>query len=149
MADTREQILSRLVTVCQGVTGISAVARNETDVPGIARPAVIVHDGAEQFVLKPERVRFAEVQIMEMSPELELRVRADSGSEGGSLLSMFRNRLVVAIPADAALQTLVGTNGEIRYEGNSKPRPDPEAKDARMILEFVFRYPLRASDLAA
>jgi hypothetical protein len=152
MADLREQILSRLVTICASVTGIVAVGRNVLDVTGLARPSIIVHDGSESNVdgdAGRTRYRFAEVQRMELNPTVELRLRADTGAEAGSLMSLFRGRIINAVADDATLQALVTTNGQIAFQSFSIPEPAPETKEPRANFEFVFSYPLRRSDLAA
>lgn len=149
MADIREQILARLVTVCAAVTGIISAGRNLTDVPLMARPAVLVNGGAEQMVSSPRpAARFSQVQIMDLTPGVTLLVRSDTGAEAGALMSLFRGRLVAAILADTTLRGLVTTNGAIRYEGCNEVDPSPESKEPRLELQIVFTYPLRLSDLA-
>lgn len=152
MADTREAILARLATVCGSITGVVAVARNALDVPGLARPAIILHDGAETNAdgdTGRTRYRFAEVQRMALNPVVELRLRADTGAEAGSLMSLFRGRIINAVAGDATLQSLVTTNGQIAFQTFSIPDPAPETKEPRASFEFVFTYPLRRSDLSA
>lgn len=151
MADIREQILSRLVMVCAGVTGIVSAGRNLTDVPQNARPAAIVWGGAEQvrLAVTGQRYRHSEVQTMDLTPQVLVLVRADTGAEAGALMSLFRGRLVNAILSDATLRGLVTTNGAIRYEGCNEVEPTPESKEPRLELQFVFTYPLKLSDLAA
>jgi hypothetical protein len=150
VADIREQILARLVTVCAGVTGIVSAGRNLTDVPLMARPAVLINGGAEEMVSSPRPSgRFSEVQIMALTPGLTLLVRSDTGPDAGALMSLFRGRLVNAILADTTLRSLVTTNGAIRYDGCNETDPSPESKEPRLELQIVFIYPLKLSDLAA
>lgn len=148
MADVREQILERLVTVCAGVTGVTTAGRNLTDVPLMARPAVLVNGGAEQMISSPRpSARFSQVQLMELTPGITLLVRSDTGTEAGALMSLFRGRLVAAILADATLQSIVTTNGAIRYDGCNEVEPTPESKEPRLELQVAFTYPLRLADL--
>lgn len=150
MADIREQILTRLVAVCAGVTGIVAAGRNLTDVPLMSRPAVTINGGAEQMVSSPRpAARFSQVQIMELTPGITLLVRSDTGAEAGSLMSLFRGRLVNAILSDTSLRSLVTTNGAIHYDGCNETDPSPESKEPRLELQFVFSYPLKLADLTA
>lgn len=151
MPDTREDILAQLVTVCAGVTGIVSAERNRTDVPLNARPAVTISGGAEQLRSQSPATRFGEKQLMELTPQITLLVRSDSGAEGGSLMSLFRNRLVAAILSDATLRAIVGTSGGcgIRYEGCNETEPTPESKEPRLDLQISFTYMLRLSDIAA
>lgn len=152
MADTRELILARLTVVCAGVTGIAAAARNELDVPGIARPAIIVQDGATTRAGAPDhprRHRFAQIQMMELHPVVDLRLRADTGNKAGSLASLYFGRVLNAVAGDSTLQGLVGTNGDIWLEAFTQPEPLPETKEPRASFEFVFLYPLKRADLTA
>jgi hypothetical protein len=147
--DIREQILSRLVTVC-AVTGIVTVGRNLTDVPLMQRPAVTINGGAEEMTSSPRpSARFSQVQLMELTPGIMLLVRSDTGAEGGALMSLFRGRLINAILSDTTLRGIVTTNGAIRYEGCNEVDPTPESKEPRLEINIVFTYPLILSDLAA
>lgn len=150
MNDIREQILSRLLVVCSGITGVQAAARNQLDVNALYRPAIIILDGSEEpFLERPNsnRKRFSEIQMMDLSPEVRLLLRADDGSEGGNITSLFRGRTIDAILNDTSLQSLVGTSGAMWYRGCSVPEPSPETKEPRLDLTFVFTYVLRLSDL--
>lgn len=156
MADRREQILSRLLTVCQGIPGVAAATRNRLDAEVVGavrpRPAIVIQDGAETLSsrLQPAtRHRFGQLQMMELHPVIELRLRADNGSEAGELVSLFRGRVLNAICGDATLQTYVGTNGDIWLESFSQPEPTPETQEPRASFEFAFLYLLKRSELPA
>lgn len=149
MADQREAILTRLVEVCGAVTGIVAAARNKLDVPGLARPAVIVQDGAETFLDAPGTGRNAARRLlrMELSPLIVVIVRGDNGAEAGTLLTLYRNRIVAAVLNDGPLGASV-VDGGIRYEGISVAAPDAEAREYRGEFNLVFTSLFRLSDLA-
>lgn len=152
MADRRELILSRLLAVCQDITGVGAAVRNKLDVPGLARPAIVIQDGAETLTtrLQPAtRHRFGQLQMMELHPVVELRLRTDNGSEAGELVSLYRGRIINAVCGDATLQSYVSANGDIWLESFSQPEPAPETQEPRASFEFAFLYPLKRSDLAA
>lgn len=130
--------------------GVTMAGRNLLDVPLMQRPAVTINGGAEQMISSPRpSARFSQVQLMELTPGIVLLVRADTGTEAGALMSLFRGRLVNAILSDATLRGLVTTNGAIRYEGCNETEPTPESKEPRLEINVVFTYPLRLSDLAA
>lgn len=152
MTDRREQILSRLLAVCQGVDGVASVWRNRPDAPGLSRPSIIIQDGAESLSTRvPQsfaRVRFGELQMMELHPVVELKLRADTGTKAGELVSLFRGRVINAVCDDASLQEFVSTNGAIWLESFSQPEPTPETQEPRASFEFAFLYPLRRADLA-
>ena len=149
MADQREAILSRLVTVCGAVQGMQAAARNKLDVPALARPAVIVQDGAETLLDAPGTGRNAARRLcrMELSPLVVVIVRGDNGAEAGSLITLYRNRIVAAVLGDTQLNDSV-VDGGIRYEGISVAAPDAEAREYRGEFNLVFTSLFRLSDLA-
>lgn len=149
MVDTREAILSRLFAVIGTVAAVAAVGRNVEDVPGLARPAIILRDGAEDFFDKPETERRSRVQRMQMTPGLMILAGADSSSVG-FLLNTLRARLIVAVVGDAELWGLVSQrNGEIRYGGCERLPASPESKEGRMEVSFALTYVLRLSDLSS
>lgn len=146
MADTREAILSRLVTVCGAVEGVQAAGRNRLDVAGLARPAVIVQDAIEQMRDMPMGARYSETARMELSPGVTVVVRGGPADIGG-LLSLYRSRVVAAVLRDAELKALTGTNGGIRYEGCLVAPPDAEGKEYRLDITLVFTYLFVLADL--
>jgi hypothetical protein len=151
MADQREAILSRLVTVCGEVEGINAVGRNTLDVSEMLRPAVIVLDGEEQIAtaaLTDYRApTVSKRQIMQLLPQIIVVLRGNTGAEGGTLLTLFRNRVLAAILNDAALEANVTSNGGIRYTGCVVPPPDAEGREFRIDLNLTFTYLFNLSEL--
>lgn len=149
MKDVREDILNRLVAVCEGIAGIIKVQRNRLDVYASDRPAIVVMDGSEELELgRPNSTRrFAQVQFMRLSPEIRLLLRADSGEDAGTLISLYRARIILAVAGDANLRLIVGADGTIQYDGCSVPDPNPETKEPRLDLSVSFVYPLKLSDL--
>lgn len=148
MAEPRELILTRLVEVCAGVTGVATAMRNVSDIPVTSRPGVIINDGAEEFLDAPRGEQLSRVQRVEMSPQILILVRADTGAEAGTLLSLFRNRVVHAVLSDTTLRGYVGKVGGIRFEGSAVEPPSPESKEPRMDINIVFTSTLKLSDLA-
>lgn len=146
MADIREETLKRILVIARGVNGITKAERNRLDVPGLSRPAILIQDGADSFLSAPQSERLARVQMMELSPQIWIKVKV-SEEEAGPLLSVYRNRMFLAIAQDAPLQDILTTNGYIRFEGSSVPEPTPEGQEQRMDLNIVFGYPLRLTDL--
>jgi len=149
VADTREDLLARLVLVCGAVAGVRAVGRNTLDVADLNRPAVIVQDGIEQMRDIANGARYSEVGRMELSPSVTVFLRAGIGVDPGRLMSLYRSRVVAAVLTAAELIAATGRNGGIRYEGCVALPPDAETKEHRLDLHFVFAYPFRLSDVAA
>ena len=149
MADQREVILSRLAVLCAAVPGVAAVVRNSLDVAGLARPAVVIHDGVETLRDQPQGVRHSEIQRMELSPAITVYVRAGGSADAGVLLSRYRSSIVAAVLGDAPLDAAIGTNGYIQYQGCIVAPPDAEAKEHRVDISLVFQYVFKLDDLAA
>jgi hypothetical protein len=149
VADTREVILSRLAALCAATSGINAVVRNALDVPGNARPAVIIQDGIETMLDQPGTVRHSELQRMELSPAVSVYVRAGGTADAGVLLSRYRSAIVAAVLSDSTLRDAIGTNGRMRYDGCVVLPPDPEAKEHRIDITLTFQYAFRLEDIAA
>jgi len=147
VADAREGILGRLPVVCGAVEGVQAVARNHLDVPGLARPAIILQDGIEQMLDQPEGARHSELQRIELSPGITVVLRGGASADPGTLLSLYRSRVVAAVLNDTELRSLVGSTGRIRYEGCLVAPPDAEAKEYRLDITIVFTYAFRLGDL--
>lgn len=151
MADVREDILARLVTVCAAVPGITAVARNRLD-QNLARPAIIILDGVEQLLDAPPlplRSQAQQIQRMELTPAIIPLIRGNrdgGGADAGSILSLYRSRIVAAVLRDATLADLVGTTGRIRYEGMAVAPPDAEGREYRGEITMVFTYIFRLTD---
>jgi len=148
VADTREVLLARLVTVCGAVEGVRAVGRNTLDVAALNRPAVIVQDGIEQMRDLANGARYSEIGRMELSPSVTVFVRAGNGVDPGGLMSLYRSRVVLAVLTDAELIAATGRNGGIRYEGCVAMAPDAETKEHRIDLTFVFAYTWKLDDLS-
>ena len=149
MADRRETILARLAALAAEIDGVNAVVRNTLDVAGLARPAVVIHDGTELLASAPDdlRGRNSAVQTMDLSPLIMVIVRAGGAADPGVLMSLYRSQIVAGILRDSTLLTAVGTNGRIRYEGCAVAVPDAEAQEHRVELSLTFRYPFFLDDL--
>lgn len=149
MNDIREQILERLPIIGASITGVAASGRNILDVPGLYRPLLIFQDGVEETILeRPNSTRrFSQVQIVELTPDIRLLLRAEDGASAGSLASLYRNRIFVAITTDTTLQGILGASGSIIYKGLSIPEPTPETKEPRVDFTFTFTYPVKLTDL--
>lgn len=147
MASRRENILARFLELAQGVQGIAEARRNVLDVSRLQRPAIVIQDGSEQLVVRPQSERRTRVQILEGSPAIRIYVGA-APADQGSLLNTYLARYQKAIFEDATLLALVGgDNGELRYEGASFEEPEAESREARMEVNIVFQYPFMVSDL--
>jgi hypothetical protein len=138
MADIAEQVLSRLVEVCQGVQGIVAVARNVTDVASLQRPAIVVHDGTIQLADAPPNLKRSQLQLLELTPRIEVLLRAAAADSSGPLLSTYRVRLRAAVLNDAELGAL--PLEALRFDSSSVEPPTAMSKEPRMNVHFAFVF---------
>lgn len=151
MTDTRELILARLLVVLDGVTGIASAVRDALDATDLARPAAIMQSGPEERMSSdagPTRApaRFSAVQLMSMTPNIDIYVFAGAAAFG-SVVAIYRNRIIWAVLNDATLRGYVGRNGDIVYSGFDPDPPAPEARERRGRIAIEFIYPFRLADL--
>lgn len=146
--DRREAILSRLLEVLRGVEGVLAVGRNVADVPGLTRPAILMHDGREEFFDAPPRQRRSLLQLMALSPVVTINAGAD-GPNIGTLLNLLRTRVLPAVLTDSPLHDLLGTNGRLHLASCERLQAGPESKEGRLQIDFTFTYVLNLTELSS
>jgi hypothetical protein len=147
--DRREQILSRLEDVLGAVPGIESFARNRGLLDNDARPAIVLLDGDERERTPPVG-RSATgrqgmvVNMMTMFPQVfvVLKVAKPQNVDVGPTLNGLRSAVIAAVAADAALRTLVGTNGDIVYTGCETDLKSGSPLDGTGRLDFTLSYPL-------
>jgi hypothetical protein len=151
MTDRREDILTRLATVCGAVDGVASAVRNRLDVTKLQRPAVAIFDAAEQLLDQPMSSRgipgHSEIQRMELSPLISIHIRGTDSVDAGMLLSLYRSRLLAAVLNDPVLLAACSPNGSIRYEGATVAPPAAEGNEHRIDLALVFTYVFRLADI--
>jgi hypothetical protein len=149
MPDVREQILSRLLEICDGVDGVNYAARNDwtLDDDSIRFPALIVLDGDEEAIEDNPTARPATVaRRIAMSPLFGI-VTGEKPEDLGTELNTIRSALIKAIVEDSQLAALVDRNG-ISYNGMDSPRDDGgRLMLGRRFLRFTFIYLLIPSRL--
>lgn len=147
MSDKREQILARLLVVAKGVDGVAAAFRNKDEISDKQRPAVVILDADEAAddadpmgrpVRAPRRIA--------MTPEIYILLGAKP-EDLGTQINTLRAKLVKAILTDTELQTIVGSNGDIRYEGCATALARGRTMEGEMGVSFAFSYVLRPDDL--
>lgn len=151
MTDKRELILARLFVVLSGVTGITEKARNRGDLPSDKRPGIIMLDGDEVA----NRDAFgrgrppAGQNLIVASPEIYIvpKNKKPVNETVGEDLNALRAKIVKAVLTDADLIELVGSNGEIRYEGMATDLGEDKTLEGKARLLFAFQYVLRPTDL--
>lgn len=150
MADRREGILSRLLEIAAALDGVKTAVRNQPDVSGGSRPAVIILDSDEAADSQEfDRGRPARSpNIVDMTPELVVLV-GKASSEVGTTLNQLRAALVLGIMNDEQIASLTGSNGQVRYTGCTTQLQRGKTMEGEMSLMFTFRYPLIPDELGS
>ena len=147
MADKREQILSRLLAVAQGIPGIAGAFRNKDEISDKTRPAIVILDADETAddadpVNRPTRAP----RRIAMTPEIYLLLGAKPENVGIDINAL-RATFIKSVLTDAGLLLIVGTNGDIRYEGCATSLARGRNMEGEMGISFSFAYTLRPEDL--
>jgi hypothetical protein len=149
MTDKREQILARLLAVAQGLPGIVAAFRNKDEISDRQRPCIVILDADEAaddadpsgLARRPHAPR-----RVGMTPEIYLMLGAKP-EDVGTVINGFRAIFIKAVLTDPGLASIVGSNGDIRYEGCATGLARGRNMEAEMGLTFTFSYILRPDEL--
>lgn len=154
MPDRRSLILNRLFLILQGIDGAEFVGRNRNELPENKRPAILLFDGSETRLDESERALprrhlGAAPSIIRLAPEIWIVLRQSKPHNPtvGNDLNNFRLAILREVLTDVELQSIVGDNGEIRYEASlTDLTRDGEVK-GEMGLAIGFLYPLIPNEL--
>ena len=147
MLDNREAILARLAVLLAAIAGIESFARNRGLVANDSRPGIVLLDGDESE--RPPRVgrnltgRQSMLPVfMAMKPQIFVLMdaRQPQNVDVGTDINAFRTAIIRAIAADTTLRSLVGTNGDIVYNGSETDLKSGSPLDGEMRLDFTFSY---------
>lgn len=147
MTDKREQILVRLLAISKAVPGIAAAFRNKDEISDKQRPCILILDADEAAndgdpMNRPNR----SPRRVGMTPEIYILLGAKP-EDIGTQINTLRASLVKAILTDADLATIVGSNGDVRYEGCATSLARGRTMEGEMGVSFTFTYVLRPEDL--
>ena len=147
MTDRREMILTRLLEIAVGVEGIVAAFRNRDEISEKQRPAIVILDADEAAddadpSSRPSRAP----RRVAMTPEIYILLGAKP-EELGSVINALRARFVKSVLGDSQLGSIVGTNGDIRYEGCATALARGRSMEGEMGVSFSFTYVLRPEEL--
>lgn len=150
MTDRREAILARLKVVLETISGLQ-VFRNRGELTEDKRPGIMLFDGDELADERAfDRGRLAKApNRVKLTPQvyLLLQQRKPDNFEVGSDISNWRILILKAVLLDTSLQTIVGSVGEIHYDGCVTDLGRGRAMDGELGLQFTFTYPLIPSEL--
>ena len=151
MADTREDILARLLEVVATIPGMVSVHRNNVDITEDQLPAALVFDGDEEtddasdLSMRPPH----RPTVVQMMPEIVIAQQTD---EIGSDLTTLRRELIRRVLTDTELnEQIVKTgrhgNGAIRYLGCQTDVGWMRSLHGALRAQFMFKYTLKPEDL--
>lgn len=154
IVDRREQILTRLKEVLQGIDHPAAlnVYRGRGSLPADMRPCICLLSGGERPILDGQEKRRARASssVMRMNPQIlvQLKVRSLDEREQTDLeLSELRMVIMPAIRNDADLIALTGENGDIAYKGHATDMEVGSPMEGQMVLFHDFDYVLDPDNL--
>lgn len=147
MTDRRELILVRLLDIAGGIEGIASAFRNRDEISEKQRPAIVILDADEAADDADPTTRPARSpRRVAMTPEIYILLGAKP-EDLGAAINRLRARFVKAVLIDAQLASIVGTNGDIRYEGCATALARGRSMEGEMGVSFSFTYVLRPEDL--
>lgn len=146
MTDKREQILVRLLAISEGIDGIVAAFRNKDEISDKQRPCILILDADEAADDGDPRRQSNSPRRIGMTPEIYVMLGAKP-EDIGTKINAIRAKFVKAVLTDTELNTLVGSNGEIRYEGCATALARGRSMEGELGVSFTFVYVLRPDDL--
>jgi len=166
--DRRELVLERLAAILSGlnipilggpepakVTLIPAgnFVRNRNELGDKQVPGIILLDADEVQVpyRRPERgqiERGVPDTIMKMTPEIYvvLDVRGITNENVGQDLNAARLAILSAVLPDQELQKIVGSNGDVCYDGSVTDLARNRTMKGQLGISLTFKYPLRLTE---
>lgn len=154
MLDRRQQILDRLAAVLLPlVESPKHFTRNRDQLPDKLRPAITLLDADEVADTRPfdkaKRGLAQAPNLMRLSPEIIITLRDSKppNPNVGQELNQFRVSILAAVLFDDALNSLVGTNGEIQYRGCETDLGRGRTMQGEMAIALTFVYFFNPSDL--
>lgn len=145
MADTRETLLARLLTVAKAIKGVETCERNLDDLADISLPAIILFDGGEE-TFENEQARGLAPNTVEMQPTFDIYVQ-DVPETIGTTINGWRTTLLKAILSDATIAGDCGNipNAGVRYLGCETSSDVGRSSTMRMTVSFAIKYGFKPS----
>lgn len=156
IADRRDMILKRLDAILKGMTitlttGTIAsgnYVRNRGELPKEKVPGIILLDADEVWdPHTPNLTARGDAQttpgLIRMTPEIYvvLDVRKPNNDEVGADLNTARALIIGKLINDATLKTIVGANGQIRYDGCVTDLARNRQMKGQLGMSITFVYP--------
>lgn len=148
MSDRREQVLARLLAIAEETGLFTEVVRNKTDVTGKRRPACVILDADEAASESSyDRGRpQGTPDIVLMTPEVYL-LAEKRPEDLGPALNVLRAAMIKAVKTDSTLGGILGTSGEVRYQGCQTDLGKGRQMQGEMVISFAFKYTVKHEEL--
>lgn len=147
MADVREEIMVRLMSVVADVDGIKSIYRNTKTVSEDKLPAAILLEGDEEADDNdPQRRPINSPRRVQMIPQLAI-VSGAIPEEVGTDLNTLRVRTIKAIIDDATLRDLTLNSTGVRYLGFDSELAPGRSMIGQYTLRFGLTYALKPNEL--
>jgi len=146
MIDKREQILTRLFEIMNTVTDFETHARNRGLMDQDMRPAIILLDGSEvvRTASKTDHIGHPKISVMllTMRPQIfiVLKFKKPQNDGLGEELNAFRIKVMDAIIQDTDLSAIIGSNGNIVYEGCDTDLESGRMVEGQMQIKLAITY---------
>lgn len=145
--DKREQILQRLVEImAEEYIQAKTIVRNRALIKQDDRPAIAIMDADETARLTGDKRGRVEMSptLVTMRPEIYVIPKSQlPGNAGmGTTVNEFRFTMIRVIAQDPVLKDLVGSNGNIAYQGMVTDLKSGAFLDGQARLDFAFTYVL-------
>jgi hypothetical protein len=150
--DRRELILARLLAIAVDIVGVDRAVRNTNEITGKTAPAIVINDGDEHVHEDSNAPRNAlgnpavMREFVQMEPSIQFLVGLPM-KDVGTTINQYRAQIVPTIVQDSQLASAVSGDGEIRYTGCTMETQHGEKREGRMLLHFMFIYPLSVTEL--
>ncbi|MGW8177702.1 MAG: hypothetical protein ACWGQW_02740 [bacterium] len=146
MTDVREQIMLRLVAICDGISSGMVVYRNRMMIAEDVRPCIVILDGEETTSELDNNKTGISPRRVTMTPEVYLLVD-DDAEDVGSVINALRAQVVHAILTDATLTSYTLNSQGASYTGGTFVSENGRRVNGVMELAFALTYLLRVSEL--
>lgn len=144
------------IQLSTGIISPGNYVRNRNELPKEKVPGIILLDADEVRDPRfPERdgrgtINNYSLGLMKMTPEIYivLDVRKPNNINVGTDLGIARAAILHAVLTDATLNTIVGSNGGITYDGCITDLARNRKMEGQMGISLTFTYPFIATELA-
>lgn len=147
MTDIRELVIARLVEIAATIEGIRTAKRNIKRPADDRLPAIVIVDADEAAEeTDPAGHPSRGPRRIAMTPETYILMAAKP-EEVGPQINALRVLWIKAVMTDESLAQILGTNGEIRYEGCATGLSWGREMVGDMGVSFSFHYVLQPARL--